>query len=118
MDETKFDYTATHTSAHDGSDAMVVAQDEETITLVNEDGFEWTDPRDDWVSTSMVEAVKAHALEHYEDGGWDVVVECWDDEQIAEQIAGATTVAEAVAAFAGVVSVWADQQADARNSAF
>lgn len=57
----------------------------------------------------MVEFVKAHAVEHYEDG-WDVVVECWTDEQIGEQIAGATTKEQALAAFAPLVNV--------RNSAF
>lgn len=66
----------------------------------------------------LIKAVKDHALAHYNDGGWDVVVECWDDAQIAEQIAGATTEAGAIAKFKSLVSIWADQQADARNSAF
>jgi len=66
----------------------------------------------------LVEAVKAHALEHYEDGGWDVVVECWDDEQIAECIGRARTVKGAIEKFAPIVDVWSDRQADARNSAF
>lgn len=66
----------------------------------------------------LVEGVKAHALAHYEDGGWDVVVECWGDGQIAEHVKGARTIAGAVRRFEDVVSVWADRQADARNSAF
>lgn len=41
-------YEATHQSANDGSPAMMLRQDDTTITLVNEDGFEWTDPRGDW----------------------------------------------------------------------
>ena len=41
-------YEATHTSAFDGSDAMLVSQDAETITLINEDGYEWTEPRAHW----------------------------------------------------------------------
>jgi len=70
-----------------------------------------------------VEAVKKYALEHYEDGGWDVIVECWEDEQIESYLfttdEGPATEEEAIAMFAkGVVSVWADRQADARNSAF
>ena len=72
---------------------------------------------------SLVEAVKAHALAHYEDGGWDVIVECWEDQQIADALANAAdpidTPEEAIAHFRdGVVAIWADQQADARNSAF
>lgn len=66
----------------------------------------------------LIKAVKDHAIAHYNDGGWDVVVECWDDQQIAEQIAGATTEAGAIAKLESLVSIWADRQADARNSAF
>ena len=42
-------YEDTHQSAHDGSPAMMVARTDKTITLVNEDGFQWTDPIDQWV---------------------------------------------------------------------
>lgn len=41
-------YKDTHISVFDGSPAMVVSQNEETITLINEDGFEWTDPLSHW----------------------------------------------------------------------
>lgn len=47
--------------------------------------------------TALIEAVKAHALENYETGGWDFVVECWEDSDIAEEIEGCTTEAEAIA---------------------
>lgn len=66
------------------------------------------------VAESLVEAVKTHAIEHYEDGGWDVVVECCDDEWIADTIGTANTVEEAVAAVQNIVDVWADRH----NSAF
>lgn len=64
---------------------------------------------------SLVEYVKAYASEHYSDGGWDVVVECWEDSEIGELLTreGATTETEAVAAFASVIDVWTDRQADA-----
>lgn len=62
----------------------------------------------------------AYATEHYEDGGWDVLVECFSPGEIATTLAenGATTLAEAITAYAGAIDVWADRQADARNSAF
>jgi len=68
----------------------------------------------------LYEYVKQYALDHYEDGGWDVIVECFDDEEIADRIAeyGATTPAEALEAFATFVDVMSDRQADARNSVF
>lgn len=66
----------------------------------------------------LVEAVKDHATKHYDAGGWDVVVETYDDAEIAEVIGGARTVKGALAKFRPMVSVWADRQADARNSEF
>lgn len=73
-----------------------------------------------WDMRDLVAAVKAHAKENYNEGGWDVIVECWEDERIADVIAeeGATTAQAAIDAFKSVVGVWADRQADARNSAF
>jgi hypothetical protein len=35
-------------------------------------------------TAALVQAVKAHATANYNHGGWDYVVECWSDEDIAE----------------------------------
>lgn len=69
---------------------------------------------------ALIDAVKAHALENYESGGWDVVVECWEDKEIQDHLlhSGATTKADAIDSFRFMVDVWADRQADARNSVF
>lgn len=77
-------------------------------------------------TATLAEAVLAEALKRYDQGGWDVLVECWTTEEFerfwadGEQFGTPrpTTVAEAITSVEGVVSVWADQQADARNSAF
>lgn len=66
----------------------------------------------------LVEQVKEYAMEHYEDGGWDVIVECFTDAEIAERIKGTRTLKGALKRFGTSVDVWADRQADARNSAF
>lgn len=66
----------------------------------------------------LVAIIKAYALEHYEDGGWDVIVECWEDADIARQIEGAKTRLGAIRKMWPVVSVFADREADAINSAF
>ena len=42
------DYEHTHYSVIDGSPAMRVRSDLDTITLVNEDGYVWTDPVEQW----------------------------------------------------------------------
>ncbi|GAC1312046.1 MAG: hypothetical protein NVSMB19_26380 [Vulcanimicrobiaceae bacterium] len=40
----------------------------------------------------LIAAVKKHALAHYESrGGWDIVIECFEDAQIADVIHGART---------------------------
>ena len=46
----------------------------------------------------MINAVKAHALAHYNDKGtrWDYVVECFDDKDIADRICHCTTVEGAI----------------------
>lgn len=46
--------------------------------------------------TALVEAVKEHAQKNYNTGGWDYVIETYEDEEIEEVIAGATTVEEAI----------------------
>lgn len=68
----------------------------------------------------LAKALYAHALDHYNDGGWDVIVECWSLDDIADRLAteGATNLAEAIEAFDSLVDVWADREWDAINSAF
>lgn len=67
---------------------------------------------------ALAQQLMAYAEGHYEDGGWDVIVECWSEEDIIAQIGKARTLAGAIKKFAWLVDVWADRQADAINSAF
>ena len=41
-------------------------------------------------AAELVQHIKAHALRNYEKG-WDTVVECYSDEEIAKIIGNATT---------------------------
>jgi hypothetical protein len=59
-----------------------------------------------------------YAQEHYEDGGWDVIVECWTVKDIMEQIQDDESQEEALKNFKGLASVWTEHQADAVNSAW
>lgn len=71
--------------------------------------------------TFLAPAVYEYARQHYNDGGWDVIVECWDNDMIEAYIierGDIRTLAQAVEAFKDLVDVWADRQADAINSAF
>ena len=45
---------------------------------------------------SLIDAVKAHAIENYESDGWDIVVECYSDEDLFTIIGNARTIAGAI----------------------
>lgn len=44
----------------------------------------------------LVEVVIEHAVDHYEIEGWDILVECWSDEEIWSWIEGAASEKEAI----------------------
>lgn len=47
--------------------------------------------------TEMVEAVRAHAIKNYEKkGGWDIIIECHEENEIIEWIGKAKTIAGAI----------------------
>lgn len=66
----------------------------------------------------LIAAVKAHALKHYEQGGWDVVVECYADAEIAEEIGDAATEAEAIERVGRSVGAYDEQRTAVRNEIF
>lgn len=61
----------------------------------------------------LVQAVKDHAKAHYEEGGWDMVVECYEDTEIEEEVAGCTTPEQAIARLAEVAGIYHDRRLDA-----
>jgi len=70
----------------------------------------------------MIKEVKDYAMAHYT-SGWDVIVECWSDNDIEnvinQEIAdGATTPLEIIQAFADIAGIYFDREMDAINSAF
>jgi hypothetical protein len=52
--------------------------------------------------STLVEQIKAYAVEHYNQDGWDVLVECWEDSDILEFIEGMKE-KENVTDFEGVI---------------
>ena len=64
--------------------------------------------------TDLIRQIRDHALAHYGDGGWDVIVEAWDDDAIADAIGKARTLDGALRKLRPIVGVYADRQADAR----
>lgn len=48
------------------------------------------------MNTYLVNSVIMHAVNHYELESWDVLVECWSDEDIWSYIEEATSEKEAI----------------------
>lgn len=66
----------------------------------------------------MVAAVRKHALEHYNEDGWDYVVECWSDEDIVDQIDLYGTEENAIEMVEEVVKVLDDRRKDVMAEIF
>jgi hypothetical protein len=56
-----------------------------------------------------------YAQEHYDDGGWDVIVECWTLDAIANSLEDDETKEEALESFKSIADIHAERQADAIN---
>jgi len=69
----------------------------------------------------QIELMKQWCADHYEQGA-DTMVECWSDEDYEDLFVTLDgqprTTEQAWQSLKAVASVYADQQADARNSAF
>lgn len=64
----------------------------------------------------LVKHVKQYAMDRYDTPGmgWDFVVECWTDTDIANYIEGATSKRQAVAMMRDIASALGEQRAAAR----
>jgi hypothetical protein len=67
---------------------------------------------------TLVDAVKAHALKNYERGGWDYIIECWDDDDIAEEIGKATTEGGAIRKVGKVANRLGERRAEVQAEIF
>ena len=62
----------------------------------------------------LVEQVKRYAGEHYNEGGWDHVVECYEDAEIRKELEEhqCTTLAEAVEKMGRILGILNDVRKD------
>ena len=67
---------------------------------------------------AIVDAVKAHALAHYEDDGWDIMVETMTDDEIAAMLGDVRTAGAAITKAARELQPLADYRADIRAEIF
>lgn len=63
---------------------------------------------------TLINDIRGYALANYDKGGWDVIVEAWDDDQIADVIGKARTLNGALRKLRPIIDVYADRQTDAR----
>jgi len=61
----------------------------------------------------LIQVVKNHAVANYEFDGWDYLVECWSDEDIAEMIGDAKTPEEAIKRCLEHTLLWEEQRDEA-----
>ena len=66
-----------------------------------------------YTTKELVKHIKSYAADRYEQGGWDVIVEAWSDEEIAEQLGNARTKDGAQRKFWPLVLIWSEKQSDA-----
>lgn len=64
----------------------------------------------------LINAVREHAVTNYEKDGFDFLVECWTDNDIAEAIKGAKSKSAAITAARKAVKLLADARDDARTA--
>ena len=79
---------------------------------------DFTDDVRQYVLAQYVTAIKAHAIAHYETDGWDYVVECYDDAQIADIIKTARTEKGAIRMMRAHLKPRADYRREIQNEAF
>ena len=64
--------------------------------------------------TDLIAAVREYALANYEKDGWDYLVECWSDEDIAQEIGKARTVLGAISKCRRVVKLLDERRQEVR----
>ena len=62
--------------------------------------------------SNFTDAVKRHAIAHYEQDGWDYIVECYADAQIADIIKTARTEKGAIRMMRAHIKPRSDYRAD------
>lgn len=67
---------------------------------------------------TWAERLRQHATVHYTEDGWDILVECWTDEYIAEHYRGCKTYEEAVIAISDVLATMDGYRREVQAEAF
>lgn len=63
----------------------------------------------------LIKAVRKHAEANYNEGGWDFLVECWEDSDIAELLSEDDTVQTAIVKCERVVGAMDEQRREVQS---
>ena len=66
----------------------------------------------------FVAAIRKYAVEHYNQDGWDILVECYEDAEILEEIIGATSEERAILMIQSTLKILHEHRADIQAEAF
>jgi hypothetical protein len=67
-------------------------------------------------TAALVAAVKEHANKFYNKNGWDFIVECWSDGDIAEAISGCRSKRAAIAKVRATAQLLAERRTEINNA--
>ena len=65
----------------------------------------------------LIAAVRSHANANWGTAGWDFIVECWSDSDIAQQITADMTPEQAIDAVGEVAAVLDERRSEVMNMA-
>jgi len=68
--------------------------------------------------TELLAEIRTYAGKNYNKGGWDVLVECWSDAEILEEIGKANTLRGAIWKLNKTLNFIADYRAEMMATAF
>ena len=66
----------------------------------------------------LVDAVRAHAVEHYNEDGWDYVVESWEDWEIQAVVRGSRSEGQAIRRVRKQIRALSDHRREVQAEAF
>lgn len=65
---------------------------------------------------TLLDSIRQHAITHYEEDGWDILVECWSDDDILEVIGDSTSFEEAIIALSDTLSTINEYRQEIQNA--
>lgn len=69
-------------------------------------------------TVELVNRIRDHAHTHYEEDGWDILVECWSVNDILDCIGDANTFEEAIIRVSDTLSLIHGYRAEVQSEAF